>query len=47
MLLDFAQHHAGTNRVRGPGRHENGVARMDRHAPKTILRGAIDNGALK
>src|ERR1700686_947499 len=35
VLLNFAQHDAGTNRVRGPGWHENGVARMDRHAFKT------------
>ncbi len=47
MLLDFAQGDAGTNRVRRPGRHENGVTRMNRHACKTILRGTIDDGALK
>ena len=47
VLLDFAQHHAGTDRVRGSCRNENGVACAHGHARKAIFHGAVGDGAAK
>ena len=47
MLLHFAEHHAGTDRVRRAGRDEKGVAGVHGNSLQAIFHGAIGDGALE
>src|SRR6266850_8419092 len=47
VLLDFAQHDSGANRMRGSRGNKNGVARSHGDTLEAILDGAIGDGSAK
>src|SRR6267142_1756508 len=47
VLLDFTQHDAGANRMRGSGGNKNGVARPHGDTLEAILCSAIGDGSAK
>ena len=47
ILLNFAEHHARADGVRGAGRNEDGVARAQRNVLQAIFSRTIFDGALE